>query len=109
MKIFCEHCGSYHEIESKECPEYQQHTLFNHAYFLAKEVINALPKCDKPYCSNTATRHETYNFGTAHTWRCDEHEEKPIVQFMDNRTWNVPELAYAQALRAFINFIKGII
>ncbi len=107
---FCEICDEDYNWACPECPGCVARNSWNHLndkyqlliekHRLAKKVIEALPKCDRAFCSSLATRHEVFDerddgieFKT-YVWRCDEHKVTNGVEII--------ELDYAPQLREFL-------
>lgn len=111
---FCEICDEDYNWACPECPGCAARNSWNHLndkyqflierHRLAKQVIEALPKCDRPNCDSLATRYEKFNeldlgveFETQ-VWRCEEHKTT-------NGT-DIDELNYAAQLKEYLNHGK---
>lgn len=111
---FCEVCDEEYNWACPECPGCVARNSWNHLndkyqllikkYRLAKKVIEALPKCDRAFCNELATRHEVFDerddgieFKT-YAWRCDEHKVTNDAEII--------ELDYASQLREYLKNVN---
>jgi len=111
---FCEVCDEDYNWACPECPGCVARNSWNHLndkyqllikkYRLAKKVIEALPKCDRAFCNELATRHEVFDerddgieFKT-YAWRCDEHKVTNDAEII--------ELDYASQLREYLKNVN---
>ena len=104
---FCKECDADYDWACPECPSCvarKGYMQLHNQFLLAKAVIDALLKCDRPDCKALATRQQTFDeldsgveFKTA-VWRCEEHKFTNGVEII--------ELDYAPQLRKYLESVK---